>query len=87
MSAYWSTTQYLCTDYCSPSPDRERPYSLISDDKQDVQDMLDAEAQPTHMTVYNYQHRQMAGLVAQLQAEGYDPYCFQSVLINGEFRT
>ncbi|KAJ4301931.1 hypothetical protein N0V90_004027 [Kalmusia sp. IMI 367209] len=26
----------------------------------------------------------MPGLLAQLQAEGYDPYCFQSVLINGE---
>jgi hypothetical protein len=36
--------------------------------------------------MYNYQHREMPGLLAQLQGEGYDPYCFQSVLINGKGR-
>ncbi|GIZ43742.1 hypothetical protein CKM354_000695800 [Cercospora kikuchii] len=74
------------TMWIRPSPNRERPYSVISDDKQDVQDMLEAEARPHPVTVYNYQHRQAAGLIAQLQAEGHDPYCFQSVLINGKGR-
>lgn len=46
--------------------------------------MLEAEVRPRPVTVYNYQHRQAAGLIAQLQAEGHDPYCFQSVLINGK---
>jgi hypothetical protein len=46
--------------------------------------MLDTEENPAHVTIYNYQHRQMASLIAQLQGEGYDPYCFQSVLINGK---
>ncbi|PIA93508.1 hypothetical protein CB0940_04256 [Cercospora beticola] len=74
------------TMWIRPSPNRERPYSVISDDKQDVQDMLEAEVRPHPVTVYNYQHRQAAGLIAQLQAEGHDPYCFQSVLINGKGR-
>lgn len=48
--------------------------------------MLDAEDKPAHVVMYNYQHREMPGLLAQLQGEGYDPYCFQSVLINGKGR-
>jgi FtsP/CotA-like multicopper oxidase with cupredoxin domain len=48
--------------------------------------MLDAEEKPAHVVMYNYQHREMPGLLAQLQGEGYDPYCFQSVLINGKGR-
>lgn len=48
--------------------------------------MLDAEASPANLVMYNYQHREMPGLLAQLQAEGYDPYCFHSILINGKGR-
>ncbi|EKG20709.1 Cupredoxin [Macrophomina phaseolina MS6] len=66
-----------------PSAERERPYHLISDDPLDIQDMMEAEENPAHVTAYNYQHREMPGLLAQLQTEGYDPYCFQSILING----
>lgn len=72
------------TIWIRPSAERERPYHLISKDALDIQDMMDAEETPAHMTAYNYQHREMPGLLAQLQTEGYDPYCFQSVLINGK---
>lgn len=74
------------TIWIRPSAERERPYHLISKDALDIQDMMDAEETPAHMTAYNYQHREMPGLLAQLQTEGYDPYCFQSVLINGKGR-
>lgn len=50
----------------------------------DIQDMIDAEESPAHLTVYNYQHKPMDWLLAQLQGEGYDPYCFNSALVNGE---
>ena len=72
------------TIWIRPSAERERPYHLVSNDIQDIQQMIDAEATPEHVIMYNYQHREMPGLLYQLQAEGYDPYCFQSVLINGE---
>ncbi|EME47188.1 hypothetical protein DOTSEDRAFT_59673 [Dothistroma septosporum NZE10] len=74
------------TIWIRPSPERERPYYLVSSSKLDQQDMLDAESSPAHITMYNHQHREMPGLLAQLQVEGYDPYCFQSVLINGKGR-
>lgn len=74
------------TIWIRPSAERKRPYLMISGCPRDFQDMLDAEESPEHVVMYNYQHREMPGLLAQLQAEGYDPYCFQSVLINGESR-
>lgn len=72
------------TIWIRPSPERERPYHLVSSDEADIQDMLDSEATPEHVTIYNYQHRTYDNLLSQLQYDGYDPYCFQSVLINGE---
>ena len=66
-----------------PSPERKRPYHRISDDPEDIQDMLDSEESPAHLVVFNYQHKPVDWLLAQLQAEGYDPYCFQSILVNG----
>ncbi|GME63988.1 hypothetical protein GTA08_BOTSDO05764 [Neofusicoccum parvum] len=74
------------TIWIRPSAERERPYHLISEDPLDQQAMMDAEENPAQMTAYNYQHREMPGLLAQLQKEGYDPYCFHSVLINGKGR-
>lgn len=72
------------TIWIRPRPERERPYHLVSNDARDIQEMIAAEETSEHLVMYNYQHREMPGLLAQLQAEGYDPYCFQSVLINGE---
>ncbi|KJY00741.1 conidial pigment biosynthesis oxidase arb2 brown2 like protein [Zymoseptoria brevis] len=74
------------TIWIRPAADRMRPYHLISSCKHEQQAMLDAEGKPAHVVMYNYQHREMPGLLAQLQGEGYDPYCFQSVLINGKGR-
>ena len=48
--------------------------------------MRDAEASPAYLIVYNYQHKPMDWLLAQLQGEGYDPYCFNSALVNGNFK-
>ena len=73
------------TIWIRPRADRDRPYHLVSRESHDIQDMVDAEGTPEHVVMYNYQHREMPGLLAQLQGEGYDPYCFQSVLINGQF--
>ncbi|KAF2764147.1 Cupredoxin [Teratosphaeria nubilosa] len=74
------------TVWIRPSPERERPYHLVSKDPLDVQDMLDAEEKPAHALVHGWQHREIPTLLAQLQAEGYDPYCYQSALINGKAR-
>lgn len=74
------------TVWIAPSPARARPYHLISADPTDLQDMMDAEQKPRHVTVYNYQHKPMDWLLGQLQAEGYDPYCFNSILVNGKGR-
>ncbi|KAF9634918.1 hypothetical protein BFW01_g5813 [Lasiodiplodia theobromae] len=74
------------TIWIRPSPERERPYHLVSSDEADIQDMLDAEATPEHVTLYNYQHRTYDNLLSQLQYDGYEPNCFQSVLVNGKGR-
>ncbi|KAI9656728.1 MAG: hypothetical protein M1821_003367 [Bathelium mastoideum] len=74
------------TVWIRPSPQRPRPYHLINDDPLEIQSMMDAEESPAHLTVYNYQHKPMDWLLAQLQGEGYDPYCFNSVLVNGKGR-
>ncbi|KAL9617498.1 MAG: hypothetical protein Q9160_007709 [Pyrenula sp. 1 TL-2023] len=74
------------TVWIRPSPQRPRPYHLVSEDLAEIQDMVDAEESPAHLTVYNYQHKPMDWLLAQLQAEGYDPYCFNSALVNGKGR-
>lgn len=73
------------TIWIRPSPERERPYHLVSSDEADTQDMLDAEATPEHVTLYNYQHRTYDNLLSQLQYDGYEPNCFQSVLVNGKW--
>ncbi|KAH7062619.1 Cupredoxin [Macrophomina phaseolina] len=97
-SGHWGLKWY--TDHCTtplfdgfygtiwirPSPERERPYHMVSSDEADIEDMLDSEATPEHVTIYNYQHRTYDNLLSQLQHDGYEPYCFQSVLINGKGR-
>ncbi|EOD46162.1 putative multicopper oxidase protein [Neofusicoccum parvum UCRNP2] len=74
------------TIWIRPSPERERPYHLVSSDEADIEDMLDSETSPEHVTIYNYQHRTYDNVLSQLQYDGYDPYCLQSVLINGKGR-
>ena len=37
-----------------PSARRARPYHLIDDDPVEIQNMMDAEESPAHLTVYNY---------------------------------
>ncbi|KAL1638053.1 hypothetical protein SLS58_009074 [Diplodia intermedia] len=74
------------TIWIRPSPERERPYHLVSSDEADIEDMLDSEESPEHVTIYNYQHRTYDNVLAQLQYDGYEPNCFQSVLINGKGR-
>lgn len=95
-SGHWGLKWYI--DHCTtplfdgfygtiwirPSPERERPYHMVSADEADIEDMLDSEATPEHVTIYNYQHRTYDNLLSQLQHDSYEPYCFQSVLINGK---
>jgi L-ascorbate oxidase len=72
------------TLWIQPALDRERPYHLISEDPVDLQDMMDAEASPAHAVMYNWQHHEVPTLLAQLQADGYDPYCHASIPVNGK---
>ena len=67
-----------------PAADRPRPYHLVSADEGDRQDMVAVEHTAEHLMFYNWQHKPTDQILSQLQAEGYDPYCFQSILVNGE---
>ncbi|KAF5590961.1 multicopper oxidase [Fusarium pseudocircinatum] len=72
--------------WIKPAPKRRRPYSLVSSDPVDMQEMLHSEETAEHLMLYNWQHIPTAQILSLLQAEGYDPYCFQSILVNGKGR-
>ncbi|KAI0859389.1 Cupredoxin [Xylaria cubensis] len=74
------------TIWIRPNRKHQRPYKLISDDPVDIQNMMDAEHTADHLVLNNWQHKPMDWLLAQLQSEGYNPYCFKSILANGKGR-
>jgi L-ascorbate oxidase len=81
------------TDYCyqgiagaiyvAPSPDRPRPYHLVTNNNLELRQIREAERNIRHVIVQNHQHRDTVWKLLRMRAEGSEYYCYDSILVNG----
>lgn len=69
-----------------PKLDRERPYSLITNNTGDLKGILKLEKNPTYLMGDDSFKWNMDTIMARMFDYGIDPLCIQSVLINGKGR-
>lgn len=70
-----------------PAPSRPRPYSLISDSKDEVDAMLEAEKNPKHALVSDWAFEGMEVLIPMYRDAGVEPSCAASIIFNDKGRT
>lgn len=70
-----------------PAAWRERPYSLISKVEEDIEAMHQAEKNPRHLMVSDWNHEGMDILVIRYRDTGATPACAASLVTNGKGRT
>ena len=69
--------------YVAPSPDRPRPYYLITNNTLELRQILEAERDIRHVIIQNHQHRDSVWKLLRMRAEGSEYYCYDSILVNG----
>ncbi|KAF5689871.1 multicopper oxidase [Fusarium denticulatum] len=72
--------------YVAPSPDRRRPYHLITNDTLELRQINQAEREIRHLIIQNHQHRDTVWKLLRMRAEGSEYYCYNSILVNGKGR-
>ncbi|KAI6774479.1 hypothetical protein HG531_001328 [Fusarium graminearum] len=72
--------------YVAPSPDRPRPYHLITNDSLDIRQIREAERAIRHVIIQNHQHRDTVWKLLRMRVEGSEYYCYDSILVNGKGR-
>ncbi|KAJ5777581.1 hypothetical protein N7520_000827 [Penicillium odoratum] len=70
--------------YIRPSPDRDSPFSLISNDPADIEAMERARNDPQIVTLSDWDHLTSDAYMQAERESGYDIFCSDSVLINGQ---
>lgn len=70
-----------------PADWRERPYELISKDKEEVALMRKAEENPHHTIVSDWNAEGMDILLVQYRDTGFAPWCSNSLVFNNKGRT
>jgi FtsP/CotA-like multicopper oxidase with cupredoxin domain len=70
-----------------PSPDRPRPYEMISSDKQEVKAMLAAEHKPRHIMLADWYADDVEVQAIQYRDTGVEPFCASSIIFNSKGRT
>ncbi|GFF43525.1 laccase-1 [Aspergillus udagawae] len=66
-----------------PSPNRDSPFSMISNDPADIQAMKQAERYGNLVTLSDWDHLTGKEYMKAMEETGYDIFCADSVLING----
>ncbi|KAM0080832.1 hypothetical protein ACKRZS_007000 [Fusarium odoratissimum] len=72
--------------YVAPSPDRPRPYHLITNDTLELRQISQAEREIQHLIIQSHQHRDTVWKLLRMRAEGSEYYCYDSILVNGKGR-
>ncbi|RKK98266.1 hypothetical protein BFJ68_g13674 [Fusarium oxysporum] len=72
--------------YIAPSPDRPRPYDLITNDTLELRQINQAEREIQHLIIQSHQHRDTVWKLLRMRAEGSEYYCYDSILVNGKGR-
>lgn len=70
-----------------PADWRERPYTLISEDDNDLGAMKRAEEAPHHIVVSDWNAEGMDILLLQFRDTGFPPWCSNSLVLNNHGRT
>jgi len=70
--------------YIRPSPSRDRPFSQISTDPTDLDDMLAAEQNAYPFLISDWRHRTSDEMRQIWLDANIEPLCAQSILINGQ---
>ncbi|GME45389.1 putative multicopper oxidase [Neofusicoccum parvum] len=73
--------------WIKPAPWRERPYSLISDKKEDIAAMLSAEDKANHLLVSDWFLQSQDLNIISYRDSGASPTCVGSLVMNGRGRT
>ncbi|KAK8080220.1 multicopper oxidase [Apiospora hydei] len=66
-----------------PADWRPRPYHLISDDEHDVKAMREAEKNPRHIVIADWNDQPMDMYLIRFRDTGYIPVCANSLTLNG----
>ncbi|ODV77364.1 uncharacterized protein CANTADRAFT_97027 [Suhomyces tanzawaensis NRRL Y-17324] len=82
----YSSDGILGPIYIRPSQLRARPYKLISDNDEDIQEIIKMERTPTNIIVDDYFKMPMDDTLLKMDQYGIDPLCIQSILVNGKGR-
>lgn len=69
--------------YVAPSPNRPRPYHLITKDPVQLKLIHEAEKRIKHFVIKNHQGRDSTWKLLRMRAEGSEFYCYDSFLLNG----
>ncbi|TKY88006.1 hypothetical protein EX895_003102 [Sporisorium graminicola] len=74
------------TIYIRPKPDRKKPWSLISEDQDDIDQMEAAENDFQIMSLSDHWHINHTDMLLVVHETGVPPACFDSLQINGRGR-
>ncbi|SJX65792.1 related to Laccase I precursor [Sporisorium reilianum f. sp. reilianum] len=74
------------TIYIRPKPDRKKPWSLISEDQDDIDQMEAAENDFQVMSLSDHWHINHTDMLLVVHETGVPPACFDSLQINGRGR-
>ncbi|KAL8393640.1 hypothetical protein RB599_005911 [Gaeumannomyces hyphopodioides] len=72
--------------WVAPAPGRRRPYRLLTDNPQELAEMLQAERNIKHLVIADYTGRDLRSRVFRMRAEGTEARCSDSILVNGKGR-
>ncbi|KAJ5884439.1 hypothetical protein N7504_012011 [Penicillium tannophilum] len=70
--------------YIRPSADRDSPFSMISDDPDDIEAMEKARDNPHLVTLSDWDHLTSDAYMQAERESGYDIFCSDSILVNGK---
>ncbi|KAG7404716.1 Laccase abr2 [Fusarium oxysporum f. sp. rapae] len=68
--------------YVAPSPDRPRPYHLITNDTLELRQINQAEREIQHLIIQSHQHHDTVWKLLRMRAEGSEYYCYNYILVN-----
>lgn len=70
----------------APSPERARPYHLITKDHVQLKLIHEAEKRIQHLVIKNHQGRDTTWKLLRMRAEGSEFHCYDSLIVNGKGR-
>ncbi|KAL8301362.1 hypothetical protein RB597_002001 [Gaeumannomyces tritici] len=72
--------------WVAPAPERPRPYGLLTDDPQELAEMMQAERDIKHLVIADCTGRDLQSRIFRTRVEGTEAHCSDSILVNGKGR-